>query len=192
MPPVSHIALRPAIPKTAQPSVVFLGGWRGRKRGERAYRAVQQASSQLGRDITMTVIGNQADAANWPADVRFRSGLTDAEVLDVIAESWLLLAPSSYEGFGIPVFESLALGVPAVATSNPGSDYLRREVAGDDAALRIVDDEDLPAAVCAAIEYNARVPADVQARVSARVAEVTKRSSADYLVSEVYRSLFAG
>jgi glycosyltransferase involved in cell wall biosynthesis len=96
-------------------------------------------------------------------DLRERLGLGDAvdfpgwipraELHDLYARAWAFLYPSLFEGFGIPVLEAMAAGVPTACSdiepiaSNVGDAALRfdpRDPAAMVAALRrIVSDEAL-------------------------------------------------
>ncbi|HWV86403.1 MAG TPA: glycosyltransferase family 1 protein [Capillimicrobium sp.] len=78
-------------------------------------------------------------------DVRMLGWVDDAELEALYAEAAVFVFPSLYEGFGLPVLEAMARGVP-VACSDRGS---LREVAGD--AARVFDPEQ-PRAIAAAIE----------------------------------------
>jgi glycosyltransferase involved in cell wall biosynthesis len=66
-----------------------------------------------------------------PDKVLFTGRLQRNEVAKVVAAAHALLLPSLFEGFGIPVLEAMACGVP-VLTSNCSS---LPEVAGDAAVL---------------------------------------------------------
>jgi glycosyltransferase involved in cell wall biosynthesis len=70
-------------------------------------------------------------------DVRFPGWLSDAEVEGLWAIADAFAFPSLYEGFGLPVLEAMARGVP-VACSNASS---LPEVAGDAALLFDANDE---------------------------------------------------
>jgi len=59
--------------------------------------------------------------------INFRSGLTDAELLRLYREARMFVFPSLAEGFGIPLIEAMAAGVP-IACSNTSC---MPEVAGD-------------------------------------------------------------
>jgi glycosyltransferase involved in cell wall biosynthesis len=78
-------------------------------------------------------------------DVRFEGWTGDADIAGLLAMSGAFVFPSFYEGFGLPVLEAMAAGVP-VACSNRSS---LPEIAGDAALLFDPDD---PAAIAAAIE----------------------------------------
>lgn len=93
------------------------------------------------------------------ASVVFHGGVTDAEYAALLADHAVLVSASLDEGYGLPVAEALALGVPAVVTDMP----IFREVAGDGAlyapgmdaeafarGIRSLDDPETRASVIAA------------------------------------------
>lgn len=87
----------------------------------------------------------RAGALGIADDVRILGWVDQAELEGLYAAATCLVFPSLYEGFGLPVLEAMARGVP-VACSDRSS---LPEVAGDAALL--FDPED-PAAIAAAIE----------------------------------------
>lgn len=74
---------------------------------------------------------SRAAALGTAEDVRFPGWLSDEEVEGLYALADVFVFPSLYEGFGLPVLEAMARGVP-VATSSRSS---LGEVAGDAALL---------------------------------------------------------
>jgi alpha-1,3-rhamnosyl/mannosyltransferase len=71
--------------------------------------------------------------------------VSDEELARLYRGAAVAVYPSRFEGFGMPIVEAMACGVPVVASSHPSLD----EAAGD-AAVRA--DPDDPAAIAAAIE----------------------------------------
>jgi glycosyltransferase involved in cell wall biosynthesis len=86
----------------------------------------------------LKLVGHVPSAlARWAGDgpgdgdsVRFTGHLPDAEVVRLLAGAEMLVFPSLYEGFGLPVLEAMDAGVP-VACSRAAA---IPEVAGDAAA----------------------------------------------------------
>ncbi|OYW26277.1 MAG: hypothetical protein B7Z44_16525 [Caulobacter sp. 12-67-6] len=83
----------------------------------------------------------------------------DATIAALIANACALLMPSLAEGFGLPVVEAMALGVPALASAGGAA----AEIAGEAALL--VDPHD-PTALAAAVQRIA-TDADLRARLVA-------------------------
>jgi glycosyltransferase involved in cell wall biosynthesis len=73
------------------------------------------------------------------ASVVFHNGVTDAQYAELLADNALLVSASLDEGYGLPIAESLALGVPVV-TSNLD---IFHEVAGPGALYFPADDPEL-------------------------------------------------
>jgi len=51
--------------------------------------------------------------------VRWTGYVEDQEVTDIMSASDLFLFTSSYEGFGMPPLEAIALGVPVISSALP-------------------------------------------------------------------------
>lgn len=111
-------------------------------------------SNGLNDDIRLVCNGSPGARQQWlkkaaeslglGAHVLFPGYLSHAELLALITGSAGVVFPSLYEGFGLPVIEAMAVGVP-VACSNVTS---LPEVAGD-----------------AAILFNPRIPEDIASAI---------------------------
>lgn len=115
-------------PKTAHPSMVFLGSRFSRKRGELAldlHRRLRTAWP----DLRLTYVGPPGEVAELSGapgteGVDFRSRVGQEELLALYRASWIYLCLSSYEGFGVGLIEAMACWCPVFTTPHPGSDYL--------------------------------------------------------------------
>jgi glycosyltransferase involved in cell wall biosynthesis len=106
-----------------------------------------------------------AAAGLSPGQVRQLGRLDDADLTAVMAEARALVAPSRSEGFGLPVLEAMALGVPVVVSAAPAL----VELVGDAGTVAEVGDPAAFADALAAAADPANRPA-IAARVSARAA----------------------
>jgi glycosyltransferase involved in cell wall biosynthesis len=72
----------------------------------------------LGLEHDLVLIGHQpaSGVGRVPARVRFTGWLPDDRRDAVVAGADALVFPSLYEGFGLPVLEAMALGVPVLAS----------------------------------------------------------------------------
>ena len=97
----------------------------------------------------------------------------------------LLVYPSIYEGFGLPVLEAMACGTPSV-TTNVAS---LPEVAGD-AALLIDDPKDLDAIAGSVLklDHDEKLRADLLAKGREQIKKFTLRATISAAVAQ-YRSI---
>jgi glycosyltransferase involved in cell wall biosynthesis len=120
------------------------------------------------------------------ADVRFLGWVSDTELEDLYAAADCFVFPSLYEGFGLPVLEAMARGVP-VACSDRAS---LPEVAGG--AARLFDPE-RPEEIARAIEAVLSDPDEAARLIAAgreRAARFTWQQTAR-ATAEVYRRALA-
>jgi len=128
---------------------------------------------------------SRALAAGVAEDVRFLGWLSGEELEGLWALSEAFVFPSLYEGFGLPVLEAMARGVP-VACSNASS---LPEVAGDAALL--FDPQQEPS-IAAALERLLGEPAlreQLIARGLARAREFTWERTASLTLASYHRAL---
>ena len=172
------------------PTIVFIGSFAGRKQGWLAQSAVaalrekrEWCSSRL------VVIGPQNDACNWETWVEHYSSLSDGEVSSVLSSAWLLVSPSSYEGFGIPIVEALAHEVAVVAVDNPGSSFIFNH-SDRRVPLTLTNEDGFVDAVFETICRGPYLNRDFEGGARHLVESLTKAGSPERLV-DIYKKVLA-
>ena len=145
-----------AQPRSAHPSLLFVGTWEGRKRGrflrDLFVREVLPAIPQA--ELWMV-----SDRCEESASVRWMRHPADAELSALYRRAWLCCLPSTYEGFGLPYLEAMLHGTAVIASPNSGAQWVtdggRAGVLASDGELgaqivRLLGDEDLRARYAAA------------------------------------------
>jgi glycosyltransferase involved in cell wall biosynthesis len=115
-----------------------------------AFRALRAE----GRDLELLLVGRRGWTDSLPVGdlaphVRLLGAVSDAELSSLYAGAACYVLPSLYEGFGLPLAEAMAAGVPAVASDIPAL----REVGGE--TVRYADPHDaasFAAAIRAALD----------------------------------------
>lgn len=103
--------------------------------------------------------------------VTFESGISNERMIELYAQAEVAVVPSLYEGFSLPAVESMACGVPLVATTGGALP----EVVGEDGATGLLvtpgDAGELAAAIGRVLsdpELAARLAGNARARVLER------------------------
>jgi glycosyltransferase involved in cell wall biosynthesis len=130
------------------------------------------------------VLTGEGDFGELPDGVEARGRVSRDELVQLYRDAAVLVFPSLYEGFGLPVLEAMACGCP-VACSNTTS---LPEVAGD--AARRFDPHE-PDAIAEAVEEVLRDPDPWRARGFDRAKRFTWDACAR-AHDDVYRELSSG
>ncbi|WP_185984146.1 glycosyltransferase family 4 protein [Aureimonas mangrovi] len=118
-------------------------------------------------------------------DVRLTGFVPDADLAALYAGARFLAMPSLYEGFGLPIAEAHARGVP-VLTSDRSS---MPEVAGEAGLLIDPTDETSIAAGLGALACDDALHANLAAHARKNAARFTWRRSADALIEVFERAI---
>ena len=114
--------------KTKHPSIVYFGGMRPYKRPEEVIYLLKELSKRI-KDIKLTMIG---DGPSRPGleklckeldlneNVVFTGRVSDKNVSELVASSWLNVHTSVTEGWGISIIEAASAGTPTIAYDVPG------------------------------------------------------------------------
>lgn len=140
LPPGIDVRARTPGHRRRRPTILFIGTWAGRKRGEMLARVFTKTVRPRFPSAELIMVSNYAD--DLPG-VTLITKPSDAELDTLMRGAWVFCLPSSYEGFGIPYLEAMAAGVPVVATNNIGARY----VLDDGRAGELVTDEYLGDAI---------------------------------------------
>lgn len=180
------------------PYALFVGGIEPRKNLERLVRAFGRLRGL--DDVSLVIAGGpvrwfpqaveQLDdsIAALPAAVRarvVRTGyVSQPDKVALMTGATLLVYPSRYEGFGFPVMEAFAAGLP-VLTSNVSS---LPEVAGDAAELVDPDDTDAIAATLGRMLQDRDLLDNLAAAGVARVSGFTWEATARATAATLHRA----
>jgi glycosyltransferase involved in cell wall biosynthesis len=116
------------MPKTVNPTIVYFGGMRRYKRPEEAVYLLKSLKDSI-TGIKLNIVGSGPEEGNVKKLVNelnlqdfvfFNGRLSDMELSNVVASSWLNVHTSITEGWGYSILEAAAAGTPTVAYDVPG------------------------------------------------------------------------
>jgi glycosyltransferase involved in cell wall biosynthesis len=114
-------------------NVLYVGNYNSRKNVDQIIEACRDLSYD-GLDLNLLLAGSDPPeselsdvAGNFRENVSYLGYVPDGDLEALYGSADLFVYPSSYEGFGLPVLESMACGTPVI-TSNVSS---LPEVVGD-------------------------------------------------------------
>jgi glycosyltransferase involved in cell wall biosynthesis len=102
----------------------------------------------VGKPRPESRVGETIDRLGLAGAVEFISGVSDARLVELYAETTVAVVPSLYEGFSLPAIEAMACGVPVVATTGGALP----EVVGRDGETALLVPPGDPAALAGALE----------------------------------------
>ncbi len=134
-----RLADSPAAHKKAPRSLVYMGSFMPYKNVETLVKALMFLPDHTLHLLSRISPERKAQLkAHAPrgAHVIFHNGVSDDEYATLLKNNAILVSASQYEGYGLPVAEGLALGVPAVLSDIP----IFHEVAGEGALFATATD----------------------------------------------------
>lgn len=191
IPPLAAFTAPPPRQPTAEPSFAFIGTFAGRKRGWLAAQLIEAWRAEAGTDARLVAIGPEADRTQWPPWVEHRASPSDDEVRDVISRSWALIAPSAYEGFGIPAIEALHQRCRVITSPSPGSVYLSN-LGGPDLPMVVRPDTELQAAIAEVVASGPCLTEDEERDAARLVSDLVQAADPRRLVERYQAVLTAG
>ncbi len=147
--------------KTAHPSVLYLGRLRPYKQVDVLIRAFAKALSAhpemkltiAGEGVSLKELETLANSLNISHAVQFTGRVSEREKVALLGSHWVMVQPSSIEGWGITVIEANACGTPVIASDVHG---LRDSVVDEKTGLLVHpgDHQSLAAAVSYVITHH--------------------------------------
>ena len=129
----------------------------------------------------------RAERSKYRHDIVFPGFIPDGELATLYSAAETFAFPSHYEGFGLPVLEAMACGVPVVASRASSLP----EVVGDAGMQVDPDDTERLSSALELLALNPEMRADFSVRGLERAAGFTWEAAADIMV-DVYRRVGAG
>jgi len=146
----------------------------------RAFRKIKEIRNQY----QLVIVGDYQPEEKLPSNVILTGFLPRNEMLALFSEAMALVYPSLYEGFGLPILEAFALGVPVI-TSNCSS---MAEVAGKAAILVDPDSTESIARGIKTVVNSELIRKKLIETGKRRVRQFSWEKTAEEVL-EVYRSL---
>lgn len=114
--------------KTETPSILYVGRIKQYKSIDTLVKAINIVFKQV-KEIKLNIAGFGEDqkrlqkiveSLNIQKNVSFLGKVTEEEKVKLMAESWIFVYPSTFEGWGISAIEASACGTPVIASDVAG------------------------------------------------------------------------
>jgi phosphatidyl-myo-inositol alpha-mannosyltransferase len=137
-------------PKAADPAILFVGTWEGRKRGQFMFEQFTQHILPQVPNAQLWMVSDHCPSHPRVTAITFPD---DATLAQLYRAAWVFGYPSIYEGFGMAYVEALASGTAIVTSRNGGAEHIL-----DQGTYGIIADDDTFAAsiICLLTDATAR------------------------------------
>lgn len=182
------------VPGVPQPYVLHVGDLHERRNLRVALDAVLRLRAGGASTLTLVLAGNdrgtgaalvtRAAEQGQPDAVRWLGSVSDESLVTLYRGAAALVYPSRYEGFGLPLVEAMACGIPVLASRAATAD----EVAGPAAVLLPPDDPNAWGDAIRMVLENSEHASELRRRSVARASVFTWQRTAE-MTWEVYKEL---
>jgi len=107
--------------KAPFPCILFVGTWKGRKRGKFLFETFTRYVLPKVPNAKLYMVSDFCLDHPRVIDATYPS---DEVLAKLFREAWVCAIPSIYEGFGLPVLEALASGTAVVSSPNGGASHI--------------------------------------------------------------------
>ncbi|HZZ64744.1 MAG TPA: glycosyltransferase [Candidatus Baltobacteraceae bacterium] len=176
-------------PKSAEPSMLYLGRLKAYKRIEHLIDALSRVRERV-PDTVLHIAGEGDHRGRLEAyarergvedAVRFHGFVDSRRKRELLQGAWLFASASEMEGWGISVAEANACGTPAVAYNVPG---LREVIRHGYNGIIVQADEDLSVPMIRILQ-NPQQRAELERNAIARAAELSWDRSAEAMMDVI-------
>jgi glycosyltransferase involved in cell wall biosynthesis len=116
---LAHLIKTPATTTKQPKNLIYMGSFMPYKNVETLIRGMAELPEYTLHLLSKITPERQAELENLiptGANVIFHNGVSDTKYAELLADQALLVTASLDEGYGLPIAESLAMGVPAVVS----------------------------------------------------------------------------
>lgn len=106
---------RPEGIKSNNPSILFIGDLKSRKRGAFLIEKFKKEILPLIPNCTLSIVGPEKCNGN---NIIYLGQIKECQLIKEYQKAWLYCMPSSYEGFGVPAIEAMACKTAIVTIKN--------------------------------------------------------------------------
>jgi len=109
---------KPGKEKSRNPSILFVGTIKGRKRGWFLVKLFNEEIKPKVPDAELWIVSSEevhGDGIKWFGHI------PEEKLIELYQKAWVFCLPSRYEGFGVPYIEAMACGTAVVSSSNLGA-----------------------------------------------------------------------